>query len=167
MNFELHPRLAKGGHDLGRLGGCRVLLKDNALFPWFLLIPECDPSIIEFHDLPEEQARRVMAAVRTLSHFITDHYRPDKINIGMLGNQVPQLHVHVIGRFETDAAWPGGVWSCEEKQPYPAGRVAQVRRLIAPWLDESVPAGAAAAGQPARRTFAPRPLPPDDAGPDA
>jgi diadenosine tetraphosphate (Ap4A) HIT family hydrolase len=70
-------------------------------------------------------------------HFIGDHYRPDKINIGMLGNQVPQLHVHVIGRFESDPAWPGGVWSCEEKQPYAAARVSQVRRLIRPWLDVS------------------------------
>jgi len=135
MAFQLHPRLAKGCHALGKLGICRVLLKDNALFPWFILVPETEDDITEFHHLSEEDASDVMRSVRRISHFIDDHYRPDKINIGMLGNQVPQLHVHVIGRFESDPAWPAGVWSCAEKQPYAAARVAQVSRLIQPWLD--------------------------------
>ncbi len=134
MTFRLHPRLEHGGHALGKLGVCRVLLKDNALFPWFILVPETDNDIIEFHHLSETDGNEVMRAVRTVSHFIEDHYRPDKINIGMLGNQVPQLHVHVIGRFESDPAWPGDAWSCKEKQPYSAARVAQVRRMIRPWI---------------------------------
>jgi diadenosine tetraphosphate (Ap4A) HIT family hydrolase len=137
MAFQLHPRLEKGGFSLGKLGICRVLLKDNALFPWYILVPETDEDITEFHDLPESEAENVMRAVRRIAHFIGDHYRPDKVNIGILGNQVPQLHVHVIGRFETDPAWPGAVWSCTEKQPYSASRVAQVRRIIRPWLDST------------------------------
>ena len=135
MAFQLHPRLEKGGHTLGKIGNCRVLLKDNALFPWYILVPETDCGMTEFHQLPEAEAEDVMRAVRRLAHFIGDHYRPDKVNIGILGNQVPQLHVHVIGRFETDPAWPGAVWSCTEKQPYAKTRVAQVRRIIRPWLD--------------------------------
>lgn len=37
-------------------------------------------------------------------------YQPDKINLGALGNMVPQLHIHHIARFKTDIAWPGPVW---------------------------------------------------------
>ena len=34
----------------------------------------------------------------------------DKVNIGMLGNVVSQLHLHVVLRNKDDPAWPGPVW---------------------------------------------------------
>ena len=41
-----------------------------------------------------------------------------KMNVAALGNMVPQLHVHVIARFEGDAAWPKPVWGLGEARPY-------------------------------------------------
>ena len=38
----------------------------------------------------------------------SDNY--DKVNIGMLGNIVSQLHIHVVLRKIEDVAWPGPVW---------------------------------------------------------
>ena len=32
------------------------------------------------------------------------------MNVAALGNQVPQLHVHVIARFASDSAWPNPIW---------------------------------------------------------
>jgi diadenosine tetraphosphate (Ap4A) HIT family hydrolase len=52
---------------------------------------------------------RVMAALK----------KPDKINVGSLGNVVSQLHVHVVGRFRSDPAWPGPVWGHGSRSPYP------------------------------------------------
>ena len=43
---------------------------------------------------------------------------PYRVNIAALGNMVPQLHVHVIGRFETDPAWPRPVWGAVPATPY-------------------------------------------------
>lgn len=37
-------------------------------------------------------------------------FQPDKLNLGALGNMVPQLHIHHIARFQDDIAWPGPVW---------------------------------------------------------
>jgi diadenosine tetraphosphate (Ap4A) HIT family hydrolase len=37
-------------------------------------------------------------------------FKPDKLNIGALGNMVPQLHIHIICRFEDDRAWPNAIW---------------------------------------------------------
>ncbi len=45
--------------------------------------------------------------------------KPDKIIVGALGNMVAQLHVHVIGRFRSDPAWPGPVWGFGSRTPYP------------------------------------------------
>jgi diadenosine tetraphosphate (Ap4A) HIT family hydrolase len=43
----------------------------------------------------------------------------DKLNIAALGNMVPQLHLHHIARFKTDAAWPAPVWGKFKAEPYP------------------------------------------------
>lgn len=118
MSFELNERLAKGGFDFGTLGICRVLLKNNAVFPWFVLVPEVDVSITELHQLNEADYTSVCQITRQISQFVEQHFKADKINTGAIGNIVRQLHIHVIVRHETDPAWPGVVWSSKEKKTY-------------------------------------------------
>lgn len=117
MAFEIHPRLAAGGFEIGRLGGCRLLLKNNALFPWFILIPEVE-GVEDLHQLPQEKFDATMAAMRSVGGFVSEHFQPEKLNIGCIGNQVRQLHIQIIGRSSSDPAWPGTVWAFEGKQPY-------------------------------------------------
>lgn len=133
MSFSLHPRLAAGSHDFGRLGGCRVLLKDNALFPWFLLVPEVGEEIVDLHQLEPDPYREVTQAIRDLSGFVSGHFQPDKLNVAAIGNQVRQLHIHVVGRSEGDPAWPGVVWSHEGKAAYPPEAVERVRVAYEKW----------------------------------
>ena len=64
VKFSPHPRLAAGGFELGRLGGCRLLLKNNALYPWFLLVPEVEVGIEDLHELAPDRYREVMEAAR-------------------------------------------------------------------------------------------------------
>ena len=45
-------------------------------------------------------------------------FQPDKLNVAALGNQVPQLHVHVIARYRDDIAWPRPVWGAANARPY-------------------------------------------------
>ncbi len=52
------------------------------------------------------------------SRALESRFSPDKINIGALGNLVPQLHIHVIARFQDDPAWPGPVWGRQPPVPY-------------------------------------------------
>lgn len=118
MPFELHPRLSGSSFDFGNLGICRVLLKDNALFPWFILVPEVDPNIAELHQMEATDYATACFNVRQMSDFVETHFKPDKINIATIGNIVPQLHIHIIARYQTDPAWPGTVWSHQDKQPY-------------------------------------------------
>lgn len=125
MAFELHPRLAAGGFPIGILGGCRVILKDNALFPWFLLVPEVE-GMEDLHQLPPARYEEVMLAQRRLCEFVASHFQPEKLNVACIGNQVRQMHIHIVGRSTGDPAWPGTVWACDEKQPYADAEVAAI-----------------------------------------
>ncbi|MES2438162.1 MAG: HIT domain-containing protein [Verrucomicrobiota bacterium] len=117
MAFELHPRLAAGGFPIGQICGCHLLLKDNALFPWFILVPEVEGAD-DPHQLPAERYHEIMEAQRLVCGFVSAHFTPNKLNTGCIGNQVRQMHLHIIGRSATDPAWPGTVWAHEGKRPY-------------------------------------------------
>ena len=117
MSFEIHPRLAASGFEIGRLGGCRILLKNNALFPWLLLVPEVE-GIEDLHQLPPGQYEEVMAAVRRASEFVASYFQSEKLNVACIGNQVRQMHIHIVGRSADDPAWPGTVWAFDGKQDY-------------------------------------------------
>lgn len=126
MNFSLHPRLAAGGFDLGRMAGCHLILKDNALFPWLLLVPEVEEGIEDLHQLESARYDEVMAAVRSVSQFVADHFQPEKLNVACIGNQVRQMHIHIVGRGSGDPAWPGTVWAFDGKRAYQDEEVAGI-----------------------------------------
>jgi diadenosine tetraphosphate (Ap4A) HIT family hydrolase len=113
MEFQLHPRLAAGGFELGRVVGCRVLLKNQAEFPWILIVPEVADGIEDLHQLDERRYAEVAGLIRRVSLFVDDYFRPEKLNVGCIGNMVRQMHIHVVGRHSDDPAWPGTVWAYE------------------------------------------------------
>lgn len=127
MAFSLHPRLAAGGFELGRLGGCVLLLKNNALFPWFLIVPEVEEGIEDLHQLESSHYAEVMAAVRRVSQFVSDHFQPEKLNVACIGNQVRQMHIHIVGRSTGDPAWPGTVWAFNGKTSYTDDEIERMR----------------------------------------
>ena len=110
MAFVLHEKLAADCESLGDLDLCTVLLMRDHRFPWVILVPRID-ALRDFHDLPRERAMILFDEIDRLSRILVDEFNAEKINVAALGNQVPQLHVHVIGRYENDAAWPGPVWN--------------------------------------------------------
>lgn len=134
MSFSLNERLAKGGFDFGTQGLCRILLKDNALFPWFIIVPEVDDTITELHQLSAADYASVSFTIRQISEFL-HHYlypenQPDKINVGAIGNIVRQLHIHAIARYETDPAWPGTVWGYSGKKCYTKEKALEIHEAF-------------------------------------
>lgn len=127
MSFALHPRLQAGSSYLGTTGGCRILLKNNAAFPWMMIVPEVEDGIEDLHQLPPEQFAEVAFLIRTVSGFVEEYFGAEKINVGCLGNVVRQMHLHIIGRFESDPAWPGTVWASDAKAEYSAGQIESIR----------------------------------------
>jgi len=109
-NFILHPQLAADTFEVGDLPLCRVLLMNNARFPWLILVPR-RANKKELFDLAPAEYKLVMDEIRFVAEQLKSHTQADKINIAALGNMVPQLHIHIIARFENDAAWPNPVWN--------------------------------------------------------
>jgi len=121
MDFVLNDRLAAGGIEVVRKYGCRILLKNEANFPWFILVPEVPEGIEDLHQLDEGTFAEVMAGVNEVSRFVEGHFKPEKLNVACIGNMVRQMHIHVVGRFTDDPAWPGVVWAFDEKRKYGVG----------------------------------------------
>jgi len=115
--FTLHPTLAADTVELARWPLCRVLLMNDARYPWLILVPT-RPDLREFHDLDEADRGVLIEEIARASRALEAAFAPDKINVGALGNMVPQLHVHVIGRRQGDDAWPGPVWGKHPPRPY-------------------------------------------------
>ena len=130
MAFVMSERLAKGGFDFGSHLGCRVLLKNNAYYPWFVLVPEVESDVEELTDLTIEQYEDVMNLAHAVSSFVKENFEVEKVNLGCIGIVVPQLHLHVVGRAEDDPAWPEVVWGCSEKKAYDDQEVERIRELF-------------------------------------
>lgn len=128
-DFTLDPRLAADTVHAGDLALCRVLLMDDARFPWLILVPR-RPDVSEITDLGADDAQALMHEMRLATGVMLALAKPDKVNVAALGNVVPQLHVHVIGRFLSDPAWPRPVWGVGEGRPYPHHARAQMIERI-------------------------------------
>jgi diadenosine tetraphosphate (Ap4A) HIT family hydrolase len=116
---SLDQRLAADTIPIGDLALSSVLLMDDARFPWFILVPRRSGAS-ELTDLSDEEAAQLMSEIRIATRVMLELAKPDKVNVGALGNVVAQLHVHVVGRFRSDPAWPGPVWGHGSRTPYPA-----------------------------------------------
>jgi diadenosine tetraphosphate (Ap4A) HIT family hydrolase len=108
-DWVLHPLLARDTVAIGDLPLSRVLVVNDANYPWLLLVPRRD-EVSEIIDLNEVEQAQLMTELARTARALKRITRCDKLNIGALGNVVPQLHVHVIARRKGDAAWPKSAW---------------------------------------------------------
>lgn len=115
--FVLDPRLAADAHLIGDFELSRVLLMDDARFPWLILVPR-HPNARELIELPRDEQHALLDEINRCSHVLHALFKPDKLNIAALGNVVSQLHVHVVARHKGDAAWPRPVWGVGEREPF-------------------------------------------------
>jgi diadenosine tetraphosphate (Ap4A) HIT family hydrolase len=137
--FELHPQLAKDCVTLGRLDLSRLLLMNDANYPWFILVPERD-GIREIHELADSDRRRLWDESALLARALVKGFGAHKLNIAALGNQVPQLHVHHIVRYTHDPAWPRPVWGVLPAKAYFGAETDKLRRLMQELLGEKLAA---------------------------
>ena len=124
-DFILHPTLAGDCHDLGTWRKIRLLLHRDAHVRWFILVPETGQT--QWHELPAPARTDLLAGIMVLSGLLTDSLGCHKVNLGAIGNMVPQFHFHVVGRWRHDPYWPGVVWG--QSTPGCVYETAQVREL--------------------------------------
>ena len=133
--WSLHPQLAQDTIDIGALPLSKVLVIKDANYPWLMLVPR-RPDKVEIIDLDEVEQAQLMAEVSRVARALKDITKCDKLNVAALGNVVPQLHVHIIARRKTDAAWPRPIWGVMPPLAHDAAEVqsfiSELRRKI--WL---------------------------------
>lgn len=129
MDFVLHPQLAADCFEVAELPLSRVLLLNDARYPWLVLVPR-QAGAVELTDLDPAAQQQLLLEMNAALTWVAAQPEIAKTNIGALGNLVPQLHVHVVGRHSADPAWPGPVWGHSAAESYvPA--VAQQRIAVA------------------------------------
>lgn len=126
MTFHLHDRLMADTYTVKDLPLCRLLLMDDQRFPWTILVPRRD-GLRDFHDVAKADKPAFLGEIDHVSAVLKAMTGAQKINVAALGNMVPQLHVHVIARFETDPCWPRPVWGEGTAEPY---KPAEAGKLI-------------------------------------
>lgn len=134
-SFELHPRLAADTIPLGRFQLCRVLLMNDARFPWCILVPE-RTGISEIHQLSDSDQVLLIRESSQLAARMAAVLSADKINVAALGNIVPQLHVHHVARYRGDVAWPAPVWGSGTAVPYTAREADEARSRFERMLED-------------------------------
>ncbi|POF34027.1 HIT domain-containing protein [Roseibium marinum] len=115
--FNFNPRLEGDSYPVADLPLCAVRLMKDANYPWLMLIPR-KQDLVEIIDLDDADQQQLMREIARASKVLRSVINCEKLNVAALGNQVSQLHVHVIARFRDDAAWPGPVWGAVPAQHY-------------------------------------------------
>ncbi|WP_290650254.1 HIT domain-containing protein [Aquisalimonas sp.] len=128
--LQIHAQLQADCHDLGRIASCQVLLHTNPGVPWYIVVPET--AALELHELTLRERLEVDRITDSLARFIKHHHRSQRINVAAIGNRVPQLHIHVVGRSPGDPCWPDVVWG---NLPPAAARCMSELRAIQTALD--------------------------------
>jgi diadenosine tetraphosphate (Ap4A) HIT family hydrolase len=134
--FELHPRLEADCITVGSFPFCRLLLMNDSSYPWFILVPR-RAGVREIFELSEDDQRQLLWESSSLSRVISNHFKADKINVAVLGNMVPQLHIHHIVRYESDPAWPAPVWGHAPANPYSEQKLSELVKTLRGLMPDS------------------------------
>lgn len=126
--FNLDARLANDCIIMGKLDLSLLLLMNNSLVPWFILVP--DTTITEMTALPHVNQAALLKEVNLMSIFMKANFDISKLNIASIGNIVNQLHIHIVGRDPSDYCWPNVVWGTQDKELYTNEQIAKISAAL-------------------------------------
>lgn len=127
--FTLDARLEQDTWLIGDLPLCRLLLSNDSNYPWFILVPRRE-GISELFQLDDSDQQLMWRETTELARVLNELFGAHKMNVATLGNVVSQLHMHVIVRYRTDAAWPAPVWGKLPAKPYAETQVSEMRSKL-------------------------------------
>ncbi|MCG8086313.1 MAG: HIT family protein [Candidatus Thiodiazotropha taylori] len=134
--FSLDPRLAADCYLLAEMELSQLLLMNNALLPWYILVPRVDCD--ELHQLAPEQQKRLFVEINQISQFIKTDQSIEKLNTAAIGNIVRQMHIHILGRNSSDPWWPGTVWGTTQRQAYKQTELDEIKRRLSLQLPKTI-----------------------------
>ncbi|MDM5147485.1 HIT family protein [Candidatus Persebacteraceae bacterium Df01] len=136
---EIDPRLKEDTIQLGIINGQALLLMNNSLVPWFIVLP--NTSETELYKLSDSERRVLEKNINILSEFILNNFFVEKLNVASIGNMVSQMHIHIVGRHKNDLCWPGVVWGQTDRKAYKELELTYILTLIVQKLGDSFTSG--------------------------
>ncbi|MBP7190251.1 MAG: HIT family protein [Rickettsiaceae bacterium] len=134
MSFQLDRTLENDCYHIKDMLFTSLLLYDDSRFLWFIMVPR-KVMLEEVYDLTQEEQYQLFSEVSALSRLLKEKFTAEKVNMASFGNIVRQFHVHVIGRYTTDPAWPKPVWcAVGERVPYEYEEVEKIKEQIYEFL---------------------------------
>jgi diadenosine tetraphosphate (Ap4A) HIT family hydrolase len=131
--FKLNERLANDTFEVAEIANCKLLLLNDSRYPWLVLVP-MQENVTELYQLSDEFNQKISKTINLIAQKISKEFKTDKINIGAIGNVVSQLHIHVLGRFKKDLAWPNPVWGHSPAVPYTPEQaqeqIAKIKKML-------------------------------------
>jgi diadenosine tetraphosphate (Ap4A) HIT family hydrolase len=115
--MEIDKRILKDSFFIKELALSQLRLYKDGDLDWFLLVPKRE-NVVDWTDLNESDQLSLTKEINFVCQLLKKYSKPDKINIGSLGNMVPQMHVHIIGRMKDDRAWPAAIWGTKSRKNY-------------------------------------------------
>ena len=107
--LKLDSRIEKDSFLVKENNDFQIRIMDVSEVFWVILIPK-KSNLTELNDLEIKERNYLLNYAIELGDFLKSKEKYDKINIGMLGNIISQLHLHLVLRKKNDPAWPGPVW---------------------------------------------------------
>ena len=132
-NFQLHPQLSNDSYVIADFPLSRLLLCNDSVFPWFILVPRVE-GIQDIYQLDWQQQQQLLNESSLLSELLMQEFKGDKMNVAALGNVVPQLHLHHIVRYTNDVCWPKPIWGQQALTPYTDQELETIKNRIIPKL---------------------------------
>lgn len=129
MTFQLHPRLQQDCIVIGKFELSLLLLMNDNHYPWFILVPQ-RADLSEIYQLNPTDRQLLQTESCLLAQTLATIYQADKMNIAAIGNLVPQLHLHHVVRYQTDAAWPAPIWGKFDSVPYTNEQIVVHKQLL-------------------------------------
>ena len=107
--FKLDDKIEQDSFLVKEYNDFQIRIMDVSEVFWVILIPT-KINLVELSDLDIKERNYLLNFTVELGDYLKSKRRYDNTNIGMLGNVVSQLHLHLVLRKKSDPAWPGPVW---------------------------------------------------------
>lgn len=115
--FELEARMEAESCHVMWLGLCELRLVNDRRWPWLLLVPQRN-GVVDLHELTPLDQTMVTFEINDVSEALKREAGSDTIEIGKLGADTGQLHIHLVARKRGDPGWPAPAWGQEPREPY-------------------------------------------------
>lgn len=101
-------------HRIADCGLTVAYLVEDQFFPgWTVLVLKRHAR--ELFDLTRDERSQVIEEVTAVARALAEVFQPVKINYGLLGNQLPHIHWHVVPRLAGDPAPLDAVWGVKHE----------------------------------------------------